>query len=209
LAALISRFNISIQAHKNIFRLFAFAAVPAYFLSTLWMPMPLWVYLLVLLSAFAQVIAFVWLVIIIKDKWSELSRHLSTTAKWIMGLSAAALAIKLLLQLGSTIPSLSDLAFGFRPIVIGYLHLVLLGVISLFLLGYIFSEMQFKLTKLTTAGIAIFAGAVILNEIVLMVQGVAAIGYVTIPFVNNMLLGTALLLFTGALLMSFAKRNNA
>ncbi len=208
LAALISRFKISIQAHKNIFRLFAFAAVPAYFLSTLWMPMPLWVYLLVLLSAFAQVIAFVWLVIIIKDKWSELSRHLSTTAKCILGLSAAALAIKLLLQLGSTIPSLSDLAFGFRPIVIGYLHLVLLGVISLFLLGYIFSEMQFKLTKLTTTGIAIFAGAVILNEIVLMVQGVAAIGYVTIPFVNNMLLGTALLLFTGALLMSFAKRNN-
>ncbi len=207
--ALISRFNVSKESLKNIFRLLAFASVPAYFLSTLWMPMPIWVYILVVLAAFAQVIGFIWLVNIIKEKWEDVSEYFSFTAKCIIGLSAAALSIKLLLQLGSTIPVLSTLAFGFRPIVIGYLHLVLLGVISLFLLGYIFSEMQFNLSKSTTAGLFIFAGAVILNEIVLMVQGVAAISYNTIPFVNEILLGTAILLFTGALLMSFAKRNNS
>lgn len=207
--ALISRFNVSTVTLTNIFWLFAFASVPAYFLSTLWMPMPMWVYVLVVIAAFAQVIAFIWLVNIIMKNWNELKKYFSATAKCILGLSAAALFIKLLLQLGSTIPALSDLAFGFRPIVIGYLHLVLLGVITLFLLGYIFSEMHFKLTKLTTTGIFIFAGAVILNEIVLMVQGVVAISYNTIPFVNEILLGTALLLFSGALLMSFAKRNNS
>ena len=67
--------------------------------------------------------------------------------------------------------------------------------------------MHFKLSKITIAGIFIFGGAVILNEIVLMVQGVAAISYIAIPYVNEMLLGTALLLFTGALLLSFSKRN--
>ena len=205
--ALIKRFNIAEDALKNIFRLFAFASVPAYFLSTLWMNLPLWVYVLVVIAAFAQVVGFIWLVKIVRQKWQKLKENFSTTAKCILGLSAAALSIKLLLQLVSTIPSLSDLAFSFRPIVIGYLHLVLLGVISLFLLGYLFSEMHFKLSKITTAGIFIFAGAVILNEIVLLVQGVAAIGYIIIPFVNEMLLGTALLLFTGALLLSFSKRN--
>jgi hypothetical protein len=87
--------------------------------------------------------------------------------------------------------------------------LVLLAVISLFLLGYIFSEMHFKLSKITIAGLFIFAGAVILNEIVLMVQGVAAISYIAIPYVNEMLLGTALLLFTGALMLSFGRRNTS
>lgn len=207
--ALISRFNVSTDVLRKIFSLFLFASVPAYFLSTLWMPMPLWVYVLVVIAAFAQVIAFIWLVKIIRRKWEELKKNFSATAKCILGLSAAALSVKLLLQLGSTIPALSDLAFGFRPIVIGYLHLVLLGVISLFILGYLFSEMHFKLTKTTTAGLFIFAGAVMLNEIVLMVQGVAAISYNTIPFANEMLLGTALLLFTGALLMAFAKRNKS
>jgi hypothetical protein len=38
-------------------------------------------------------------------------------------LSAIALSIKLLLQLGAVIPALSTWAFGLRPIVIGYLHL--------------------------------------------------------------------------------------
>lgn len=206
--ALISRFNISTDALTKIFRLFAFASVPAYFLSTLWMPMPIWVYVLVVIAAFAQVIAFIWLVKLVKQKWDVLKEIFSATSKFIVGLAAAALSIKLLLQLGSTIPSLSDLAFGFRPIVIGYLHLVLLGIITLFLLGYIFSEMHFKLSTWTIAGVFIFSGAVILNETVLLVQGVVAISYNTIPFVNGMLLCTALLLFTGALLMAFAKRNN-
>lgn len=206
---MIKRFGIAEEALKKIFRLFAFASVPAYFLSTLWMPMPIWLYILVVIAAFTQVTGFIWLVNIIKEKWTDISEYFSTTAKCIIGLSATALSIKLLLQLGSTIPALSTLAFGFRSIVIGYLHLVLLGVISLFLLGYLFSEMHFKLTRTTTTGLFFFAGAVILNEIVLMVQGVAAISYNTIPFVNEMLLGTALLLFTGALLMSFAKRNNS
>jgi hypothetical protein len=204
----ISRFDISENAVKKIFRLFAFASLPAYFLSALWMDLPIWVYVLVVSAAFAQVFGWIWLINLLKVKWTIIKNDIPKTAKWILGLSAMALSAKLFLQLGSTIPSLSDLAFGFRPIVIGYLHLVLLGVITLFLLGYMFAENHFHLSKLTITGLTIFAAAVILNEVVLMVQGVAAISYNALPFINEMLLCTAILLFTGALLISFAKRKN-
>jgi len=40
-----------------------------------------------------------------------------------------------------------------------------------------------------------------------MIQGVAAITYTAIPFINELLLGAAILLFAGALLMAFAKGN--
>ncbi|MBK7122476.1 MAG: hypothetical protein IPH68_06455 [Chitinophagaceae bacterium] len=128
-------------------------------------------------------------------------------AKYILGFAGIALTVKLLLQLGSTFPGLSDLAFGFRPIVIGYLHLVLLGVITLFLLGYMFAQKYFIGNKTAMAGAFVFSGAVIFNEMLLMIQGVAAITYTAIPFINELLLGAAILLFAGALLMAFAKGN--
>lgn len=206
LTAFVSR-NTNTEADlKKIFRLFAFAAGPAYFLSALWMNIPLWVYMLVIVAALAQLAGWAYFIKLMKKNWLLLHPKLSATTKYILSCSAIALSVKLLLQLGSTIPSLSDLAFGFRPIVVGYLHLVLLGVISLFLLGSMFSESHFQNSKTAIAGIFIFAGAVILNEVLLMVQGVAAITYTSIPFINELLFGTAILLFSGALLMATTKK---
>ena len=60
---------------------------------------------------------------------------------------AFCVTLKLLLQFGSVIPAVSKLAFGFRPIVIAYLHLVLLAIISLFLLFYIFAKHLLFISK--------------------------------------------------------------
>ncbi|MBL0183405.1 MAG: hypothetical protein IPP96_14380 [Chitinophagaceae bacterium] len=136
-----------------------------------------------------------------KKKWPVLTNTSSLTAKWIMGFSAIALTAKLLLQLGSTVPSLSDLAFGFRPIVIGYLHLVLLGMITLFLLSYFFAGGYIQANKKTSFAVFLFAAGVILNEILLMTQGVSAMSYTSVPFINELLFATALILFSGAFLL--------
>ncbi len=207
LTAFVSRNTNSENALRKIFRLFAFAVVPAYFLSALWMDIPVWVYILVVIAAIVQLIGWFWFISLIKKNWNLLKPKISTTSKYILACSAVALTAKLFLQLGSTIPSLSDLAFGFRPIVIGYLHLVLLGVITLFILGSMFCDEHFHNNKMNVTGVFIFTGAVILNEALLMTQGVAAITYTSIPFINELLLGAAGLLFTGALLMTWAKKN--
>lgn len=186
---------------KRIFILFVTAVVPAYFLSALWMNIPLWMYVLVILAAVAQVLGWVYAAGIIKRQAPFLQQSMAPVAKWILLFSAAALSIKLLLQLGSTIPSLSDLAFGFRPIVIGYLHLVLLGVITLFLLGDILSSNAFIINKKLTAGAGIFTSGIIINEIFLMTQGVAALNYNTIPFINELLLAAAIIMFGGLLFL--------
>ena len=207
LTAFVSRNTVSENILRKIFWLFAFAIGPAYFLSALWMDIPVWVYILVIIAAIAQIIGWLWFVSLFKKNWDLLRPKISIASKYILACSAVALTAKLFLQLASTIPSLSDLAFGFRPIVIGYLHLVLLGVITLFILGSMFSEDYFYDNKRNVTGVFIFAGAVILNEALLMIQGVAAITYTSIPFINEMLLGTACLLFTGALLMVLTRKN--
>lgn len=204
----ISRYNIPSNVLKKIFSLFAFAILPAYFLSTLWMHIPVWVYILIVLAAVAQLIGWIWLIKTLKKYKTEWSSGLSVFAKRFLLLPALALTIKLLLQLGSTIPSLSQLAFGFRPIVIGYLHLALLGVISLFLLGFIIAENYLAYSVHLVRAVIVFACGVFINEFLLMTQGIAALDYINVPYINEMLLGAALILCTGGFLLARSKKGS-
>lgn len=187
---------------KKIFWLFTIAFVPAYFLSALWLNLSNWLYTIVVVSAILQGIAWYLLVKIIFPLRNMLSAQMPLIAKWLLSLSAIALSIKLFLQIFSTIPALSELAYGFRPIVIGYLHLILLGVITLFIIGYVLLEKYFQYSQLINAGIIVFTIGVILNEVFLMIQGVTALSYIIVPYMNEGLIFTATILFTGLLLLN-------
>ncbi len=198
--------NIPQQTLKQVYILFAAAMVPAYFLSILWVNLYLWIYIIVVIAAFAQVAGWVKLVLILKKNRAFLKQVFSPAARWLTGLSAIALSIKLLLQLGSVIPALSDLSYGFRPIIIGYLHLVLLGVITLFILGYMVAEKMICISKITITGIILFVSGIIINEILLMIQGVMGMSYTVFPFMNELLFGAALLLFASLLIINISQQ---
>ena len=200
--------NCTLASSRKIFWLFAIACLPAYLLSTLWMHLPLIVYLLVIAAAFAQVIGWILIIKNVQQLKQIFFSRKNNTAYILLCLSALAFSIKLLLQLGSTIPSLSDIAFGFRPIVIGYLHLALLGVITLFILGYCLFTHSTIFNTTNKKGITIFALGVVLNEVLLMLQGVTFMGYTIIPYMNEALLFTAIVLFSGLLLLNFPIRKH-
>ncbi len=189
---------------RDIFWLFAISCLPAYFLSILWAAIHPLLYWLVVLAAVAQTIAWVLFIQLLLAEKKQLKALFGKTARTLLLLSVVACSIKIVLQLGSVVPYLSKLAFGFRPIVIGYLHLVLLGVISLFLLAYILSTQLVKTSSLTYAGIVVFVTGIFLNELLLMVQGISAITGTWVPYTNESLLGAALVLFTGILLMNLS-----
>ena len=187
---------------KKIFWLFTASLIPAYFLSVLWINFSLVIYLIIVVAAFVQLLSWVWLVRLLKTQVAFLKQTFSLTARWLFGLSAIALSIKLLLQLFSVIPTLSNISYGFRPIIIGYLHLVLLCVISLFILGFMVAEKFITLKKTTLTGLIVFTSGIIINEILLMVQGVTAMSYNTIPFINEALFITALIIFSGLVMVT-------
>ena len=188
---------------KNIFKLFFAACIPAYFLSTLWLDLPIIIYILTVISAFIQVYTwFRFLLIIIKTKRKFLENS-HFVLRYILLFVGFALSIKFLLQLCSTIPVISQLAFGFRPIVIAYLHLVLLAIISLFLLFYIYANHLIHFNEPIKIGIIIFSIGVFLNEIILAVQGIASFSYTPIPYVNEMLFVAAIILVSGIGIIAF------
>lgn len=188
---------------KLIFWLFAGACIPAYVLSALWLPIPKWTYTIVVLAAFCQVAGWAMILQHVKKQIQFIKSAIPVTFRWIFILSALALSIKLLLQLGSTIPVLSNLAFGFRPIVIGYLHLILLGVITLFLLGYLFRNGFIPATAKMLNSVKLFAAGIIINELLLMIQGVAAMYYFPVPYINEMLLGAAGVMLAGIFMLNY------
>ncbi|WP_310560517.1 hypothetical protein [Flavobacterium sp.] len=183
--------------YETSFRLFTIACIPAYFLSTLWLDLPLWLYVVTVLAAIIQV--FTWfklLAILLKTRRNVLENY-APLLRYVLLFVSFALSVKLLLQLGSTVPIISQLAFGFRPIVIAYLHLILLGIITLFLLFYIYVNHLILISKNLKYGLFLFTIGVLLNEIVLAVQGIASFSYTIIPFVNEILFGVAIILFIG------------
>lgn len=183
--------------YKTSFKIFFASCIPAYFLSTLWLNLPMWVYIITVIAAFAQVYAWFRLLTIVSKKKLETLQNHPFLLRYMLLFVGFALSVKLLLQLGSTIPALSQLAFGFRPIVIAYLHLVLLAIISLFLLFYMYANHFFYVGRNIKIGVFIFSVGVLLNEIVLAVQGIASFSYTVIPFVNQMLFGIAILILVG------------
>ncbi len=185
-----------------IFWLFSIACPPAYFLSALWMPIPFFIYCFVVIAAIAQLIGWLFLVKLMRKNIITLKLFFFDQGRWLLMLSGIALSIKLILQLVSTVPSLSQLAFGFRPIVIGYLHLVLLGVTSIFIIGYILSLELLSVGKDFMKGLFLFISGIIINELFLMLQGVAGLAYTGIPFINEILFCIALIMFSGILIMN-------
>lgn len=181
--------------------------IPVYFLSTLWMVLPAWLYWISVLAAILQMILFtrvVWLL------YPAAAASVSTRpVKTIWFLALLALVIKFSLQTLSVIPDLSAYAFGFRPVVIGYLHLVLLGFVSLFSIGWLMQQDVFRITsaKLPSA-VLLFIAGILLNELTLMAQGITAMFLVRIPRTNEMLLLAAVFLFLSIVWMNWQLRRS-
>lgn len=189
---------------KNVFRLFAFSVIPAYGLSVLWADLSWPVYLLVIAAAIAQTAGW-WMLLQYVRKINFKNWPLPGIIKTLFVFAGLAFSLKIMLQLFSVVPAVSQWSFGFRPIVIAYLHLVLLAFISMFLLMYAFSQNLIRYNKMLFTGLILFTLGVLANELLLAIQGVSSIKYILIPYVNEMLFGAAVLLFLSLLVINISQ----
>lgn len=189
--------------YEQAFRLFAVACVPAYLLSLLWLKVPDWVYILAVIAALIQVYAWFKLLLILIQTQKEFLKNFAPLLRGILAFSYIALSLKFILQLSSTIPALGEIVFIYRPIVIAYLHLVLLAVNSLFLLFYIYANHFISINKKIKIGLLIFVIGIFLNEVLLGLKGVIPFGFPTVPYTNQVLFAVALILLLGSGMIAF------
>ncbi|WKZ60378.1 MAG: hypothetical protein QY309_02625 [Cyclobacteriaceae bacterium] len=128
-----------------------------YALSALWLQPSVVVYALGLVGALLQMVAFVFIYRSVDPGKANVLQRFSKPARIFFLLAVFALIVKLLLQLVSVVPVVAQLAFEVRFYVIAYLHLVLIGVVSFFLLGWYHEQEYLKKVPRTILYLLILA----------------------------------------------------
>lgn len=145
------------------------STLPTFLLSTLWLKPALWVYGIALVGSLMQ--AYGWFLF-----WRSLpDLKLKNFQSWstrLFYLSVSCLIAKISLQLLTAFPYFAQLAAQQRPLIIFYLHLVLLGGISGFLLAYIKHHCFLRLTSVgLSLGFGLYILGFLSSEGLLLYQG--------------------------------------
>jgi len=120
--------------------------VPAYILSTLWAKPGYLLNIIGGTSGIIQCFCFVVFLTLVRPILTEIKRTFTSPSFVLLIIVLSGFGLKLLLQLVSAFPSFAQMAYELRPIVIAYLHLVLVGVITSFLLVWYLEEKVIRIT---------------------------------------------------------------
>ncbi len=178
-------------------------------LSVLWMKLPVWVFIVIVFGTLLQTFGAVKLFLVVKRSWTNLVINWSPLQRFALIFAGFAFAVKIALQLGSNIPAVNQFAFGFRNVVIAYLHLVLLMCITTFLLSQVLATNYFVMKKTLLNGMKLFMLGIFLNEAILGLMGIFSIKYISIPFAPYLLLAASVLILISLALMFFSMKSKS
>jgi hypothetical protein len=194
----------TVAINKKLFIIMAITVVPTYFLSILWLKLPKVLDWVADISGVLQLLVLIYFIRLFPAVKKNFPYKITKTTRYLWIMASIAFILKIILQMLSIIPFLSHFAFGFRPIIIGYLHLSFLGIISFFILGYINEVLKNFNHNISKTGVLIFVTGVLVQEIILMFQGLEVIEFEPLPYANLILFYAAIVIGTGLIWITLA-----
>ncbi|MCK5402467.1 MAG: hypothetical protein KAJ28_12605, partial [Flavobacteriaceae bacterium] len=197
----------SIHIPKNLFkvffRLFTIGVVLTFALSVLWMkPHPVF-YILAGVGGLFQMVAFGVLFRKILQNKEVLKTSLSKIEGILLKTVTLLIIVKLIFQILGAFPSIAEIISSNIDFVIGYLHWIFLGVVSISIFAFL---NHFKLMVISKNNYIIYLIGFILTESLIIYKGtVIWLGY---PLLNNYytFLAVASVLFFLAILILFMEQ---
>ena len=153
---------------SNFYKLMLYSCILTLFLSFLWMQPSKAIYLLAIVGGLYQILALKKLSDIITEVKHQIKRKLDLNFYKILKVIYILFIIKMLMQSLTAIPYFADLAYRTTDFVIGYLHLIFLGLTSLSLF---FLLHQNKLLYLPKKWLIIYLIGFIGSEILIFYKG--------------------------------------
>lgn len=158
-----------------------------------------------------QLVALFYFIKLAKDVWKQLQNQLEVTPRLLFFLSFFSFGFKILIQSAVIIPAIAVVAYTIRNYAMGFLHLMLIGMVTLFLFGF---ATQMKLIRLDNLlgkiGVRVFIVGFILSEAVLFLQGTmfwGAMGFM--PYYYELLFGVSAMLPLGLFCILLAQLGNS
>jgi len=196
-------------SRKNFHRfsvLLIISIIPSLFLSYLWQNPDTILRIVAVAGSLLVMLTFAWFIISIRT-FKNNYRHVNRVIKILASLSMIAFAMKIFLQGFTIFPAVGNAVFGARPMIIGFLHLVFLGFVTLFLLALMMREKILNVSHTFTAtAVMIFATGVVLNEFVLMTEGLFSMLMKSSFLFPWLLWGSSIVLFSGAVMIAVGRK---
>ena len=152
----------------SFYRLMLWGCVFTLPLSFLWVKPHITIYILALLGVLTQFFALIQFYQLIKHQKSFLKEKTTPFFYRLISFIFVLFTLKTLMQSITVIPYFATLSYQIRDFVIGYLHLVFLGIISLSILFFLH---QNKLLKLPKVWISIYLIGFLFSEILIFYKG--------------------------------------
>jgi hypothetical protein len=196
------------RAKNNISRfsiLLVLSILPSLFLSFLWHD-PHYVFRIIAVAGVILVfLCFLFFIKISLSAWQAIN-SIHPHIRYLGILAMTAFVIKEFLQGFTIFPLIGNAVFGNRPTIMGFLHLVFLGMATLFILAWYSNKGVLTIeNKFTKMSLLVFSSGVILNELSLMIQGFESMFVIGYAFFGWALWGISIILLSGAIMIGVAR----
>ena len=157
-----------------------------------------------------QLVAGYYFIQLLRPHWSKFWKNSMPLTKWAYGIALISFILKIVLQSSTIIPEVSRMAFQYHNFVIGFIHLVMLGLITGFLFAFLLeSPLPTLKNKMLAIGIYSFTIGFLATELILVIQGFAYyLGMGIIPNYYMLLFLFSILLPLGVLLIFLSYLNH-
>ncbi|MRG87135.1 hypothetical protein [Salinibacillus xinjiangensis] len=198
---------------KRGFMVYFLSLFPGLVLSILWMDgTGKLAEMTAAIGSVGQWIGVIFVLTAFRKSWKSLYEQYSKLVANSLVITFLLFVIKSTMELGLISPTLSVLVYDTRNVIIGYLHLTLLGFISVFILSQFIMLNWVRTNQTTIVGFVLFIVGFTINELLLFIQSL--IGWLelgSLPFYLEGLCFASLLLLIGILVLwtSFFKHKHS
>ncbi len=199
--------HLNTKQIKQIYILMLIAVFFGYFSNTLWAKPGYIFNVIALIGGLAELIAFFLLLKILLRYKNYIKNMISGFSYNIFTIILFTLFLKAVLQITGSIQYYADLSFHIRDFIIGYLHLIMLGIFTPFLL-VLANELDF--IKLKSKSFIVFYSGFLLTETFIFLRAILI--WFRVDFngdvYNKILFYLTIILFTGVLFITTSKHVN-
>lgn len=163
---------VNINQFRRFFLLLFFSIFLTFALPISWYISHASLFWINALGIFLQLFSIWFFVKIIRSNFSLIWKNTTTSiSKKLMIFTFGSFVLKILLQTTSLFPEIASISFQIKHLVIGFIHLTMLGVVSGFLLLFLFQSNWFSENKYIRFGINVFLIGFLGTELLLFIQG--------------------------------------
>ncbi|GGH41968.1 membrane protein [Mangrovimonas yunxiaonensis] len=163
------------------------------------------------LGSVLQLVALIYFLKLIKQPFKAAITKRQKTIKALYVFSLSCFVLKLALQMVAVFPQFTQTLINHKNFIIGFIHLMMLGVISGFLFAFLVFSNTIKPSKLLNLGVYGFLIGIILTEILLAYQGgLFYFGIGMLPYYYQLLFIFSIFLPVGIalILLTYLKQKN-